>query len=91
MLHSLVYNGAYTEDLKIAVFNRDLPFFITEIKTLSAQIAARADEDFKDSNNDAVNTKYDSLLSRLLLTIALYDSIAHDGKTIQLICDMVNF
>jgi hypothetical protein len=82
MLNCNPYNLSMTDDIKVAILNRDVDFFHQEIKRLSSNISA---------NGIDVSCKFDPEVSRLMICLAMLDGLVFRGETTQFICDVVNF
>ena len=88
MLHSAVYNTAFTEDMQQAVIFRDADFFTKEIIRLCSEVS---DPTVAPSSDEIIKSKYETHLTRLLISLALLDSLQRKGETIQFCCDFINF
>ena len=77
MLYSDVYNIGMTDDLKTAMADRNADFLKAEVTQLAGQVASGVD--------------YDSVAPRLLICMALLDSLTKRGMTVQFCCDYINF
>lgn len=83
MLHSEVYNLAFTKDLFDAQRDGNVEFLTSEINRLSALVGTRT--------ADQHPTVYDPDFSRLMIALAILDCIKRHGQTVQLLCDVINF
>jgi hypothetical protein len=81
MLNCHPYNRSLTDDIKVAILNRDIDFFHQEIKRLSLNISTGVD----------MSSGFNPDVSRLMICLAMLDGLVFRGETTQFICDVVNF
>lgn len=81
MLYSKIYNYAYSDDLRIAYSTYDSTTLLNEVKRLSGLI----------SEMDETSQSFVDDSSRLLICLALVDSLKNKGAAFRLMSDVINF
>ena len=80
MLFSNVYNHGMTDKLRSAYATRDIEFFHHQIQAQATRAMSL----------DPASPEYTVELSKLMIVLALHDSLTTQGETVSFIMDYIN-